>query len=304
MANSNKSNNKRGSLHPGNPHQGRYDFAALTKTSPGLLAYVIDNPKGDSTIDFADSAAVKCLNQALLAHYYQVKLWQIPDGYLCPPIPGRADHIHHLNELLAGDIKADKPVRVLDIGTGANCIYPIIGSQTFGWRFVATDIDMVSVNVAKTIVEHNPCLRNKIKVVLQTNPEDCFAGVITPRDYFDLSMCNPPFHASEQEARASNERKVNNLAKAGSRAKPGLNFGGQQNELWCPGGELAFIERMITQSVEFAEQVGWFSTLVSKVANLDSLKATLKQHQVAQVKVIKMSQGQKISHILAWRFTT
>jgi 23S rRNA (adenine1618-N6)-methyltransferase len=38
---------------------------------------------------------------------------------------------------------------VLDIGTGASCIYPILGQTVYQWHFVASDIDPISINTAK-----------------------------------------------------------------------------------------------------------------------------------------------------------
>lgn len=303
---------KAASLHPRNPHSGRYDFAALCQVSPELNTFIKPNPKGDNTIDFADNKAVLCLNKALLAFHYGVTFWQIPERYLCPPIPGRADYIHYLADLLAdkqGEIPRGKKVRALDIGTGANCIYPIIGSQSYGWQFVATDIDPVSISVASTIVQSNPCLTALIKPVLQKNSEAIFHGIIKPNDQFDLTLCNPPFHASMAEAQAANQRKQHNLGKRKKRKdKPltvdkKLNFGGQKAELWCEGGEIAFLSQMAQESVDYAEQVGWFSSLVSKADNIVPLKKTLKQLGATEIKVIKMTQGQKISRLMAWRFT-
>src|SRR5688572_21763289 len=116
-------------MHPRNRHQARYDFAPLIRTSPELAVFVRPNPYGDESIDFADPAAVTALNRALLKHFYGISYWQIPPGYLCPPIPGRADYIHHVADLLAtshhGSIPHGASVAVLDIGVGANCIYPI-----------------------------------------------------------------------------------------------------------------------------------------------------------------------------------
>ena len=63
---------KLGQLHPRNPHQGRYDFALLTRALPELAKHTITNPNGEPTINFSDSEAVRVLNQALLAHYYGV----------------------------------------------------------------------------------------------------------------------------------------------------------------------------------------------------------------------------------------
>ena len=294
-----------GLLHPRNPHQGRYDFTALCEVCAELSSYVRLNPSGEPTIEFADPAAVRYLNQALLAQTYQIKHWMIPAGYLCPPIPGRADYIHYVADLLAGSgqVPRGKQVRVLDIGTGANCIYPIIGSQSYGWKFVATDIDPVSVKTACLIVESNPCLSKLVKVVQQKERNSIFKGIIRKGDYFDLTLCNPPFHISMEAARAGTQRKQKNLTKGRSANGPAkLNFGGQQAELCCRGGEVAFITQMIRESAEFAAQVGWFTSLVSKREHLRVLKQVLSQCGANQVEVIPMRQGQKVSRLLAWRF--
>lgn len=286
--------NNASKLHPRNPHQGRYDLAALCRTTPALKPFITTNPRGEPTIDFANADAVLCLNQALLAHYYHVKLWQIPKDYLCPPIPGRADYIHNLADLLG---ETNNKTRVLDIGTGANCIYPIIGSQSYGWQFTASDIDPLSVKTARMIVAANPCLTNKITVVQQKDSRCIFAGIIKPTDTFAATMCNPPFHASPEAAKAGTQRKWKNLNKGQLNT---LNFGGQNAELWCDGGEIRFLTQMINESVAFKTQVGWFTTLVSKGDNLKHLQAQLKKVGAKQVRVINMAQGQKVSRVLAW----
>lgn len=298
---------KAGTLHPKNPHRGRYDFEELLKASPELEGFLRANPKGDQTIDFSDDKAVRALNAALLKCYYGVVHWMIPSGYLCPPIPGRADAIHYLADLLArsngGTPPRGKEVKVLDIGTGANCIYPILGSRSYDWQFVATDIDKVAVKTARLIVESNPCLRNAIKVVQQKDAKSIFKGIIRSGDRFDLTLCNPPFHASLEAAIASNQQKRKKLAKGTpTKTAGGLNFGGQQAELWCEGGELRFIKHMIRESVTFARQVSWFSSLVSKSEHLPELKNELARCGASRVEIIAMSQGQKVSRLLAWGF--
>lgn len=301
--------NKAGKLHPLNPHRGRYDFAALLESYPDLETFLVENPAGDRSIDFSDQAAVLALNKALLAKFYGVERWMIPPGYLCPPIPGRADAIHYLAELLAksndGEIPRGKKVRVLDIGTGANCIYPILGCRSYGWQFMASDIDRTAVKTARLIVESNPCLANRVKIVEQREKDAIFRGVIRKGDRYDLTMCNPPFHSSVEAAKAASERKRSNLDRGkGTRSETNrsrLNFGGQDAELWCPGGELQFIKQMIRESVDYREQVGWFSSLVSKSENLPALKAELKGCGASRIEVLEMSQGQKVSRLLAWR---
>ena len=303
----NGKNPSSGSLHPRNPHQGRYDLNVLTTVCPELKSHLILNPKGEQTVNFANEDAVRLLNQALLAQHYQVLHWNIPAGYLCPPIPGRADYVHYAADLLAGK---KNNAKVLDIGTGANCIYPIIGSRSYGWKFVASDIDPVAVSAANLIVDSNAVLKNKIKVLQQKNQKSIFSGIIGPHDLFDLTLCNPPFHASLAEANAVTERKTHNLNRHkvkynGQQAiAEGRNFGGQKAELWCEGGELAFLKRMINESQNFSEQVMWFTSLVSKSENVKPLKKLLNQIGAKQVKVVSMSQGQKVSRLIAWSFLT
>ncbi|WP_028864872.1 23S rRNA (adenine(1618)-N(6))-methyltransferase RlmF [Psychromonas aquimarina] len=298
---------KAASLHPRNLHQGSYDFTRLTAACPALNPFVTVNPKGQATINFSDPQAVLLLNQALLKCFYDVDFWQIPEGYLCPPIPGRADYIHYLADLLAetfnGEIPSGKKIKALDIGSGANCIYPIIGSQSYGWSFVGSDIDPLSVKTASLIVKSNAGLKDRIKLILQKNDQAIFSGIIKKQDKFVFSMCNPPFHASMDKALAGSTRKMNNLNK-GKAAAVKLNFGGQENELCCAGGEIAFLKLMSSESKNYAGQVCWFSSLVSKSENIAPLKKLLAQLGAEQVKVIKMSQGQKVSRLIAWSFLT
>ncbi|RTE67564.1 23S rRNA (adenine(1618)-N(6))-methyltransferase RlmF [Amphritea opalescens] len=291
-------------LHPRNPHQGRYDFDKLCLLCAELKPFVIPSHSGGQTIDFHDPAAVKVLNKALLMQRYGIQFWDIPAGYLCPPIPGRADYIHYLADALAVDhggvVPEGRMIQGLDIGVGANCIYPLIGNRTYGWQFVGTDIDPVSVNTANLIAEANPALKGQIKCRLQTDAKRIFKGVIKPSDRFDFTLCNPPFHGSAQESEAANKRKQRHLGQEAEKAN--LNFGGQRNELWCAGGELGFIKRIISESRTVAEQFYLFSCLVSKQDNIPQLKAALKNAGAKRVQVLEMSQGQKQSRLLLWTF--
>lgn len=293
-----KNINKKGELHPNNPHKGKYDFEVLSKNIPQLKEYIRKNPRGEDTIDFSDNEAVILLNKALLKTFYNIDNWDIPKSFLVPPIPGRADYIHYIAELLE---KKDN-VKVLDIGTGANCIYPIIGSQSYGWNFLASDIDSKSIENAQKIIDANKNLKDKIILKLQKNRDNIFEGIIDKTDRFDLTMCNPPFHSSLEAAIKANERKVSNLNKGNKEIKKGFNFGGQKAELWCNGGELLFLKKMAKESVKFSSQVNWFTSLVSDKDNIKPLGKLLEKLGAKEVKVLEMSQGQKISRVLAWKF--
>lgn len=296
---------EKNTLHPRNLHRSRYDFPELIQTSPELEKYVAENPYGDLSINFSDPEAVKMLNKALLMHFYGLKEWDIPANYLCPPIPGRADYIHYLADLLAalngGEIPRGKQIKILDIGTGANCIYPIIGHQVYGWSFTGTDIDKKAIHSAENIAALNPVLLHDLNFRLQHYPSAIFKGIFKPGELFDLTLCNPPFHASAEEALAGSRRKVQNLSK-GKKTVPVLNFGGQQSELWCKGGELEFVRNMIAESKEYANQCCMFSSLVSKSANLPPLYAALERAGATRVETVSMSQGQKQSRFIAWTF--
>ncbi|MFT4637926.1 MAG: 23S rRNA (adenine1618-N6)-methyltransferase, partial [Verrucomicrobiales bacterium] len=190
--------------------------------------------------------------------------------------------------------------RGLDIGTGANCVYPIIGHQSYGWQFVGSDIDPIAVANAKQNIAANPALSDVVEIVHQKQAKSIFSGIITAGDHFDFTMSNPPFYTSAAEASSANERKVKNLGKATTTAA--RNFGGSGQELWCPGGELKFVSTMIQESATFASQVTWFTSLVSKHDHLAPLKRNLTNTEATQVKVIEMTQGHKRSRFIAWRF--
>lgn len=293
-------------LHPRNRHQGSYDFPALVQASPALGPFVFTNEYGNRTIDFAHPGAVKALNQALLKLSYGIAHWDLPPNYLCPPIPGRADYLHHLADLLAasngGVLRRGPSVRALDIGCGANLIYPLVGHREYGWTFVGSDIDRLALATGQQILQANG-MAKAIELRLQSRPAALFEGVIRPGERFEISLCNPPFHPSQAAAMAGSREKWRKLGKSLATAQgPILNFGGQHNELWCPGGEARFIRTMVEESARFRDACYWFSTLVSKSAHLPEIIRTLQRMGVFATRTINMAQGQKQSRFVAWTF--
>jgi len=292
-------------LHPRNPHRFRYDFKKLIESCPELASFVALNKYNNESIDFANPHAVKTLNRALLKHFYGITYWDIPENYLCPPIPGRADYIHYMADLLSsangGVIPRGEQIRVLDIGVGANCVYPIIGCREYGWHFVGTEIDPIAIESALKIVEMNSVLKGMIELRLQPVPADIFRGIIQPDEQFDLSICNPPFHSSMEEASAATRRKILNLTQ-GKTTKTVQNFGGQNIELCYEGGEEAFVRRMIQQSARIPAQCKWFSTLIARSDHLPAVYKSLEIARASEVRTIDMAQGQKVSRVVVWRF--
>ena len=292
-------------LHPRNKHRERYDFKLLTVTCPEMGKYVILNPYGDESIDFANPKAVKWLNKALLKQYYGVDYWDIPTGYLCPPIPGRADYIHYAADLLGssngGKIPKGFKIRCMDIGVGASCVFPIIGNKEYGWSFIGSETDPVALESASKIVNYNAFLKRSIDLRLQENTKDIFHGIMERNEPVDITLCNPPFHSSLEEAQEGTLRKLSSLNHK-KITTPTLNFGGQTTELWCEGGEERFVRDMIRQSKQFGSNCFWFITQISRQSHLESVYEALKNAGALEVKTIPMGQGTKVSRIVAWTF--
>jgi len=87
-------------MHPRNRYAHPHDFKALALVVPELTRHFIFTPAGHTSLNFTDPAAVRLLNKALLLKDYGLKFWDIPEGSLCPGVPGRLDYVHVLADLL------------------------------------------------------------------------------------------------------------------------------------------------------------------------------------------------------------
>ncbi len=254
-------------MHPKNPFIQSYDFDLLVQHEPALKDFVFKNKYGTETIPFSDQKAVKSLNRALLKSHYSIE-WDIPAQNLCPPIPGRLDYLLHVADLIK------KPsVKLLDIGTGANSDLPNSGYLPSSWQCVASEVDVNSLANAQKIIDKNPLL-GTIELRPQKSDRAILEHIVLPDDQLDVVVCNPPFFKNAEEAQQKNQRKVSNL---NLKDKQKLNFGGLSNELWCKGGEEAFVIKMITESTRFQNNVGWFTSLVSNKDNLRNITRVLNK---------------------------
>ena len=298
-------NEEKTRLHPRNKNRNRYDLSALVTLNPELKKYIIPNKYGGMSIEFSNPIAVRILNMSLLNHYYGIKNWDFPKNNLCPPIPGRADYIHHIADLLAknnfGKIPKGDKITCLDIGMGASCIYPIIGTKEYDWKFIASDIDPKSIDSARKIIESNDILKNKIECRLQKNKNSIFKNILEKEDKIDLVICNPPFHSSKEDAQKSTLRKLRNLSDKKVK-KNHVKFAGVNNEIIFEGGEIKFIENIINESKLYAKNCCWFSTLVSKQSNLKKIYKLIDKTGAYFVKTIPIGTGNKSSRIVAWTY--
>jgi len=290
-------------MHAQNPYVDRYDLKRLVKHNPELKTHIILNPSKEDTIDFSDSASVYELNRAMLLADFNLDRFELPMGYLIPPVPGRLEYLLHIQEFLTNQFNSDQntKLRGLDIGSGANGIYCILGAQYFNWNMVGSECDENAVKIAKANISPTKSLKNKIIIRHQENKSFLFKNVIQPSEYFDFTVCNPPFHTSKEGALKGSQKKLNNLGREFDKEQVALNFEGQANELWCNGGEVLFIKRLIKESILFKNQVRVFSTLVSKTDSLANIDKLLKKAKASSY-VIPMDLGNKKSRIVLWWF--
>jgi len=336
---SHKERPRTGRPHPRNAFQGTYDMARLTSAYPPLGPHVARGPTGRPTVDWADPAAVRALNTALLVADYRVHPSYaaiLPAGALVPPVPGRADYVHHLADALrrAGALPSapvGPAVRGMDIGTGASCIYPLIAASVYGWEMIASDVNPAALASARKIVASNGH-RDLIDVRGQElSNASIFDGVLRADERLDFAMCNPPFYPSEDAFRAENARKRKGLSKkkgagrkgAKQRAAPAEaeteggattsnNFGGTRSELWCEGGEVAFVRRIVEESRRYADRCLLFSSLVSRKEHVAEIEGFLRaaptkgggrrRRGVRLVRRVSMGAGRKSATLLVWSF--
>ena len=285
-------------MHKNNKHKGDYDFDKLSEIHEPLADYVHIGKSGKQTIDFSKQIAVKVLNTALLKYHYKIEYWQFPHKHLCPPIPGRVEYIHLIHDLLKLS-GINNHARLLDIGTGATCIYPLLGSREYNWKFIASETDKNAFENSAKIIKMNN-LEKQIELRFQSNWESILKGIIKPNDKICATICNPPFYKSQSDADKENRSKLSGLGK--NSLKADRNFSGTQKELIYPGGEKAFLHNYLYQSSLFKTNCFWFTSLVSKKEFVKSMNLSLKKLGAKEIKTISMQLGNKTSRIVAWTF--
>jgi len=339
-----KTPKKEGGPHPRNFFKGSYDMDRLASAYPTFDQYIIQPsallPKDKKnnnrntkktrkrpTINFSDPKAVRSLNTALLVSDYGIKpnfADILPEDALVPPIPGRADYVHHVADVILSDLNNNtssssnipKNIKGMDIGTGASCIYPLIATSCHeGWKMIASEINPVSILSAREIVKTND-LDDKIDVRQQDQSENIFDGILLENESIDFAMCNPPFYSSAEEFQAENARKRRGLAKGGANKNKRVpqkqqqenkdnggsnNFGGTASELWCEGGEIAFVSKIIQESSSNVNCL-WFSSLVSRKRHLEIIEKKLGFVKPKKVHRISLGAGTKQSYLLFWSF--
>ncbi|KAG5247909.1 methyltransferase protein [Salix suchowensis] len=322
---------ERPTIHPKNKYSDNPpDFSLLASLYPSLKPFVLYYRDGRPRIDWTDFNSTRELTRVLLLHDHGLNWW-IPDGQLCPTVPNRSNYIHWVEDLLSSDIIPKNSnngdiVRGFDIGTGANCIYPLLGASLLGWNFVGSDVTDVALEWAEKNVKGNQQISELIEIRKVTdcqgaisiedsncgesvNCENKMDGNVTVVEEVELlpsSSFDPPL---DMNKKYSGPPLLLGVVRDGEKfdfcmsgLNPKTSCGGTPEEMVCPGGEKAFITRIIEDSVVLKESFRWFTSMVGRKVNLKFLTSKLREVGVTIVKTTEFVQGQTCRWGLAWSF--
>ncbi|KAI0283555.1 hypothetical protein BC826DRAFT_920462 [Russula brevipes] len=286
-------------MHERNPYKTPPDFETLAQGYPPLRPHIIHAVENaPPTIDFHDETAQRRLTQALLYRDFDIKL-EIPRDRLCPPVPNRLNYILWLQDIVSHTSSSDllSPVRGIDIGTGASAIYPLIACRLSpNWHFVATDIDEEALISAQANIDRNG-LSERI-TLLRADPTGpiMLPLIQSPAASFDFSMCNPPFYSSTEDATQS---------AAVKELLPNAVCTGAEVEMITPGGEEAFVSKMLSESITLGQRcrhVPWYTSMFGKQSSLTALVTLLRTHSITNYAITELVQGHTRRWALAWSF--
>jgi 23S rRNA A1618 N6-methylase RlmF len=168
-------------------------------------------------------------------------------------------------------------------GTGASCIYPLLGCRIYGWHFVGTDIDQESLQHAQINIDANPDFKSCITLVHNSDASKIIDHVIDEKNY-DFVMCNPPFFDHDEV-----------LDK---------NCQATDNELKTSGGEAEFVKIMIDDSITFGDRIVWYTSMLGKKSSLVPIKQYLAQVGINQVYTTAFVQGKTRRWGIAWTLSS
>ncbi|KAK6537626.1 hypothetical protein TWF694_011800 [Orbilia ellipsospora] len=171
----------------------------------------------------------------------------------------------------------------VDIGTGASAIYPLLGCAQFPhWNFIATEIDPSSLLQASKNIQQNS-LETRVTLVDVSHAETIFPAEVTESaENIDFTMCNPPFYSSVNDMMSSAKLKS---------VPPLSACTGSTTEMVTEGGEVAFVSRILDESLKLREKVKWYTSMLGKLSSVEKVVEKLKENGVSNYLVGEFVQG-------------
>ena len=269
------------------------DFLILIKEFPDLKKYIIkqnEENKEEIYFDWSNNDLSLLMTKSILNYYFNIKYYYIPKGFLIPPIPSRLNYLNLINSLLTEEVNIKyKDITGIDIGTGANIIYPILGNSLYKWKFICSEINEESFNNAKLIIEKNN-LENYIKLIKQENKNNIFLNILNQQNKYTFSLCNPPYYDYETEIKLDEKKRDNEF-----------NF----DEVYYQKGEFGFFQRYFTESICYNKNVYLFTILIGKKTNMENICDLINvknNNIIKKFNVQKIQTGNNLRYIIYWSF--
>jgi 23S rRNA (adenine1618-N6)-methyltransferase len=264
------------------------DFLILIKEFPELKKYIIkyDEKIEEFSFDWSNNDLSLLMTKSILNYYFNIKYYDIPKGFLIPPVPSRLNYLNLINELIK-DIEKENIIGV-DIGTGANIIYPILGNSVCDWKFICSEINNESYNNAKLILQKNN-LEENINLIKQENKNNIFVSIINQENKYTFSMCNPPYYDYEQEIKIEDKKRDTEY-----------NF----DEVYYEKGELGFFERYFEESICYKKNIFLFTILIGKKSNSEIIYDKINSYNniIKLCDIKKIMTGNNVRYIIYWSF--
>ncbi|XP_037071657.1 RNA N6-adenosine-methyltransferase mettl16-like [Pollicipes pollicipes] len=265
-------------MHPRNIYRTPPDFKALVDGFPDIRKHVTTDVSGKVKYDFKDPDALRVLTQTLLLKDFQLDV-EIPADKLVPTLPNRLNYILWLEDIVrALKLPKDETVVGLDLGTGPCAVYALLGARR-GWRMVATERDADSLAVARRNVQ-----KNSLQQLVQVLEADAslVTGPLQSAGPVHFTLCNPPFFDSESPAEGGEARARRPVA--------------------CPGGERAFVGRLIAESPQLADRCRVFTTMLGHKSSVRPMKRLAYEAGAAEVITTELCQGNTKRWAMGWTF--
>lgn len=302
-------------MHPRNLYRNKPSYEKLAKLFPDFASHCVFDQKGKAYIDYDDPGALRSLTKTLLNNDFGLDV-TIPEDRLIPTLPMRLNYILWIEDLLQFLQITNERIVGLDIGTGSCAIFPLLATVLHrNYCFIATDIDAVNLNYAKTNINNNHLsdriirkfqLITFIKVktfvisVLENTTDSIFKFVFNSSKFSKINflMTNPPFFSDTFN---DSTESTNSKSFHSKRTNPSC-----LNEAVVEGGEVTFIKNIIQESIESKELIDIYSVMIGRKKSFLELKQLFKdyveQNVISSFTYTELCQGNTKRWAVAWTF--
>ena len=263
------------------------DFKFLSEEFPEFKKYVYINKYGGYSINWKNPNSIKELVKTILNKFLNIIYYEIPENFLVPTLTSRYNYLNYINKLFTKFKIENKEKILIDIGTGANIIYPLLGYKLYNWNFIASEINEDAIKIGKKIIKENN-LEKEIFIFKQNDSKKIFENIININKKYLCSICNPPFFDINTEIKKDNLYTDNEY-----------NY----NEVYCEGGEIFFIKEMIKESYIYKKNIFLFSSLIGRKNNMKKIYSVIKNiKEISLLNKTTIKQGKNARWIIIWSF--